>query len=90
MRYLAGYKFKETHDEIHYIKRDHGRAGKPYQVNFSTDIGDAKPYPTLIEAEKGIAELMFKFERDPEYRWTPVLINLETLEISMRILSRWH
>ena len=76
--FKAGYKFKETHEEIHYVKADHKTKGMPYNDNFTTDQKSAKGFDKEQEAETCILDLMSAFEKDDDYRWTPVIINAET------------
>jgi len=88
--FMAGYKFKETHEEIHFIKSGHGSAGDEYQTNFTTDDSKAEVFLSEEEAESNILELMKDFERDDDYRWTPVVLNVGVGSTRMIISSRWH
>jgi hypothetical protein len=88
MTIRAGYKFKETHIDIHYIKTNHGRAGEPYSVNFTEEIDCAKVFEKQTDAEDLIMKLMSKFERHDDYRWTPIILN-ENMRKTI-ICSQWH
>ena len=90
MAFTAGYKFKESHPQIHYVKVGHGQVGDEYGKNFSQDGEEAKPFATSNQAESCILNLMQNFQRDDDYRWTPVIIDLDDNSHKLIISSEWH
>lgn len=87
--FKAGYKFKETHIDIHYVKIGHGKPGDRYSSNFTTDSGEAKGFDSLEEAQVCVFDLMDNFERDEDYRWTPVICSPDG-SMTQIFSSRWH
>lgn len=88
--FKAGYKFKEDHEQIHYVRVDHGVCGDEYEVNFARSEEVAEMFVSREEARACVLSLMANFERDHDYRWTPVIVDLETGKLEMIIDSRWH
>jgi hypothetical protein len=88
--FKAGYLFKETHSDVHYVREDHGKAGDEYRENFTRDAAEAATFASQQEALDCVTGLMAHFERDDDYRWTPVALNLENGDITKVIDSRWH
>lgn len=87
--FLAGYLFKETHTDVHYVRSGHGQPGDDYTVNFSTDSTQAAIFMTCSEALRCVAQLMADFEPDPDYRWPPVTIDMTTGDIVKFNDTRW-
>lgn len=90
MSFKAGYKFKETHSDIHFVRKSHGVAGGDYSENFTRDAEEARLFSTDKDAEHCIMELMRNVKRDNDYRWTPVICNQTTNTNRMILSSRWH
>lgn len=88
--FKSGYKFKETHTDIHFVREGHGTPGDAYKVNFTQEEDQGKLFASEDEAERVVMHLMSVFERDDDYRWTPVIMNLETGARRMIISDRWH
>ena len=88
--FKAGYKFKPNHSEIHFIKNNHKRAGSLYSTNFTTEANLAKLFTTKGEAEECINRLMNSFKKDDDYRWTPIILNIESGESRIIINSKWY
>ena len=86
--FKTGYKFKETHSDIHFVKISHGEPNEEYDVNFSRDEKEARIFDSKQEAENCILNLMKNWERDDEYRWTPVIVSQQS--VTNLILSKWH
>lgn len=76
--FQAGYLFKPSHTDIHYVRRGHGQPGDDYRNNFTQNVAEAKHFATKKEALDAILWLMEAFEPDPEYCWTPVAIDTDT------------
>lgn len=88
--YKTGYLFKETHDEVHYVREGYGCPGDDYGVNFTPLADEAAIFKSWREAMGCIMLLMEYFERDDDYRWTPVVIDLGSGSVTKVIDSRWH
>lgn len=72
MAYLAGYKFKPSHFEVHYLCGEYDPDGD-YSVNFSRNRDRARRFNSWVEARNVIDRIVSQFELDPEYSWTPVV-----------------
>jgi len=72
-RFTAGYLFKPSHYEIHFLKADHGRKHEKYQKNYSRDVKKAKLFETADEAYEQISEMMSCFKAWGDYDWTAVV-----------------
>ncbi len=88
--YITGFKFKETHPEIHYLINEHAGPRDDYDSNYSRDVEHARAFASADEAEDCIMEMMQHVERDRDYRWTPIIINSATGESKTIISSKWH
>lgn len=88
--FKTGYLFKETHSDVHYVRENHGKAGDEYSKNFTQDKTEAITFASKQEALDCVMGLMACFKRDTEYRWTPVVLDLENDDVIRVIDSRWH
>lgn len=77
MSVLAGYKFKPSHSDIHFLAVS-DRAGN---TCFSTDIKLATRFSSESEATRAIYSEIAAFTEDDDYEWTPVLTDENGLEI---------
>lgn len=76
MSILAGYKFKPSHSDIHYLTVS-DRTG---HTCFSTDIKLATQFSSEAEATRAIYSEIAAFTEDDDYEWTPVLTDETGLE----------
>jgi hypothetical protein len=88
--FLAGYLFKETHTDVHYVREGYGQRGDDYRVNFTEISAEALEFPTQEKALNCVMDLMADFEPDQDYRWTPVTIDLDTGRSKKIMDTRWH
>lgn len=88
--FVAGYLFKETHTDVHYVRNGHGLPGDEYEVNFSRASTETAEFSTRSEARKRVMQLMAVFKPDPDYRWTPVTIDMVTGNIVKVLDTWWH
>ena len=88
--FLAGYKFKPTHTDVHFVRDGHGQAGDEYAANFTMEQTEALRFSSAEDAETAIKALMQGFGRDDDYQWTPVIIDLEANRERVILSSRWH
>jgi len=70
---LVGYKFKQTHKEIHFLLAE--KTADDYGGTFSTDLTKAARFSSQAEAKKAIYRELSSFSQDDDYEWTPVLTN---------------
>lgn len=88
--YRAGYVFKPTHEEIHYIKKDtSGYLRHSYEHNFTTNKNDALVGSNLDKAKSAIVSLVSKFPENDEYVFTPVLVNIANNTFQRYLNGRW-
>lgn len=78
MSVLAGYKFKPSHSDIHYLAVSDDQAG---HTCFSTNIELATRFSSESEATRAIYAEITEFAEDDDYEWTPVLTDEKGLEI---------
>lgn len=69
MSILAGYKFKPSHSDIHYLSL----SDQTEVACFSTNIKLAIRFPSQSEATRAIYSELADFTEDDDYEWTPVL-----------------
>lgn len=74
---LAGYKFKPTHKDIHFIPVVETSGNYKY----STDIKAAKHFTSEGQATRAIYTELASFSMDDDYEWTPVLTDENGKEI---------
>lgn len=72
----AGYLFKPTHSEVHFVKKGHGSSGDDYGVNFTREVDDSKIFSSEDEAKECIYSLLSDLDIDDEYVWTPVITDV--------------
>ena len=72
MTYVAGYKFKPTHFDIHYVRGEFNPNGS-YHENFTRNQDEAHRFSNWFLAKETIDKIVDQFEPDPEYTWTPVV-----------------
>lgn len=70
-RILAGFKFKPTHSDIHYLSVN----SESDEYSFSTDIKAALNFDSQAKATRAIYAELSSFSQDDDYEWTPVLTN---------------
>ena len=73
MKYTAGYLFKTSSREIHFIKINHGSPSNIYPKNFNRDALKAKKFESEDEALKALINMMPYFKSWRSCSWTPVL-----------------
>lgn len=69
--YVAGYKFKPTHTEVHYLRGEFAHAGS-YIQNFTRNKDEARRFLNWSHAQETIDKVVDSFGADAEYEWTPV------------------
>ena len=69
--YVAGYKFKPTHTEVHYLRGEFAPAGS-YIQNFTRNKDEARRFLNWSHAQETIDKVVDSFEADADYLWTPV------------------
>lgn len=69
--FVAGYKFKPTHTEVHYLRGEFAPAGS-YIQNFTRNKDEARRFINWSHAQETIEKVVDSFEADAEYVWTPV------------------
>lgn len=74
---LAGFKFKPTHKDIHFLYID-AQSGKG---SFSTAIAGATKFDSESQATRAIYAELSGFSQDDDYEWTPVLTDEKGSEI---------
>ena len=77
MSILAGYKFKPSHSDIHYLAVDN----KTGLTCFSTNIEVATQFSSEPEATRAIYTEIAEFTEDDDYEWTPVLTDEKGSEV---------
>ena len=77
MNVLAGFKFKPSHRDVHYLCTDEETG----ESTFSKDIEHANRYGSEQEATRAIYLAIADFTEDDDYEWTPVLTNENGAEI---------
>ncbi|SET91874.1 hypothetical protein SAMN04487962_1453 [Marinobacter segnicrescens] len=88
--FVAGYLFKETHNDVHYVRTEHGGTGDGYRMNFTTEPTEARGFPNHNDAIECVMQLMADFEWDPDYRWTPVTVDMTSGKMVKIMDARWH
>lgn len=88
--FQAGYLFKPSHTDIHYVREGHGLPGADYGENFTRNVVEAKSFATQGEAADSILSLLMECDRDPEYCWTPVTIDTETGCVAKMLLHQFY
>lgn len=72
MAHIAGYKFKPTHYEVHYLRGEFDPA-MGYSANFTRNASEAHRFTSWSLAKETIDKVLDQFEPDKEYTWTPVV-----------------
>lgn len=70
--YVAGYKFKPSHFDTHYLRGEFNPNGS-YPENFTRNPDEAHRFSNCSLAQQTIDKVVDQFESDPEYKWTPVV-----------------
>lgn len=70
-KYVAGYKFKPTHTEVHYLRGEFAHAGS-YIQNFTRNKDEARRFLNWSHAQETIDKVVDSFEAYADYVWTPV------------------
>lgn len=86
--YLAGYKFKPSHDDIHFVKHGYKEPGDDYSDNFTMNAALAKTFATDNEAKETLLNLMSVFKADDDYQWTPIIFKPDGTKITL-LVSDW-
>lgn len=77
MNVLAGFKFKPSHSDIHFLCVDEENG----KNKFSRDIDRAIRFTSESEATRAIYLEIADFKVDDDYEWTPVLANVNGGEV---------
>lgn len=87
--YRAGYIFKPTHNEIHYIKKGAtGDLRSAYTKNFTTNKSEAVTSENIEKAKSVIVGLVEKFP-DDEYTYTPVIVSVASNTFKRFLNGKW-
>jgi len=90
-KFNVGYLFKPTHDEIHFLKIGaNGDMRKKYSNNFTTNIELAEVGKNEEKAKNFIVKLVSKFPDDDDYKWTPVIVDIDNKTYKRFTHGQWH
>lgn len=89
--FRAGYLFKPTHYQIHYVKKGAtGDRRRRYDHNYTRDIDEALVGFNEDRVRSAIVNLVSRFYEGDDYCWTPVLVDVATDTYQQHIDGEWH